>query len=146
MPSSNKKTSYYVQVTWLALEGYLGTIDMMQAMSCAKPHNPAMVGPDLGYVVEVKILRGTFGAADIYIPQLDLIIQLDGEEHDKAERMARDAAFNAECVRQGRRLLRLHYNDVLWFHLYIGTALTRCFNYKGAFVTHSLSHPLGKSL
>lgn len=142
LPSTNPKTSYIVQITWLTLEWYLGNNVIMEIMKLASPDNPCLVGPDLGYVVESKVLNGTFGAADIYIPQLDLIIQVDGEDHDKPERMRCDIAFNAECARQARRLLRLHYNDVHWFHMYIEQALNRCTNSKGAFTMHSLSHPL----
>lgn len=72
------------------------------------------------FEVFVKVLLGRFGSADLYIPYLDLIIAVDGPHHMEeaiyttplAQQQRIDSEFNAECVRQRRRLLRLHYRDI----------------------------------
>ena len=74
----------------------------------------------LAYQVYPKILRRTFGAADLYIELEGLIVQVDGPQHvaedcksvPNAVQRERDAAFNAEALRQGRSVLRLHHIDV----------------------------------
>jgi hypothetical protein len=72
------------------------------------------------FEVFVKVLKGHFGSADLYIPHLDLIIAVDGPHHMEeaiyttplAQQQRIDSEFNDECVRQRRRLLRLHYKDI----------------------------------
>jgi hypothetical protein len=72
------------------------------------------------FEVFVKVLRGHFGSADLYIPHLNLIIAVDGPHHMEeaiytttlAQQQKIDSEFNVECVRQRRRLLRLHYRDI----------------------------------
>jgi hypothetical protein len=111
--------SYYEQAAWLQLERVLETDDIVQYMSA----KGSVHGQELGYVVEVKILRGKFGKADIYVPSIDLIIQVDGEYHKLPGKLNTDAMFNAEAVSQGRRVLRLWYMDVPHFHSAIANAV-----------------------
>jgi very-short-patch-repair endonuclease len=60
-------------------------------------------------VVEAKVLRGKFGAADMYVPGLDLIVQVDGEHHGDADQLKKDGRFNDAAVAQQRHVLRLWY-------------------------------------
>jgi hypothetical protein len=46
---------------------------VQHAMQTSTWHSgAALAGRDRGYVVEAKVLRGKFGAADMYVPGLDL--------------------------------------------------------------------------
>lgn len=95
---------------------------------------------DILYVlVEVRVLGGNWGAADIWLPwsasgtRLDLIIMIDGEKHfskgwgevtvPKQKRI--DHRFNAECWRQDHRLLRLYSDDKDEWPGLIATALQK---------------------
>ena len=76
-------------------------------------------------LVEIRILGKNWGAADVWLPwlangqRLDLIIMIDGEKHfakgwgevSVAEQKRVDSAFNAECWKQNRNLLRLYSDD-----------------------------------
>ena len=115
--------SRFEKYAWDQLEHTLVQSDVRQFMSHRMPH---MHGRDMGYVVEAKVLRGKFGAADIYIPSLDLIIQVDGQHHDNSKQLETDARFDAEAYRQGRALLRLHHEDMLAFHIIILPAVMLC--------------------
>ena len=74
------------------------------------------------FQVYVKVLGGRFGPADIFIPQVNLIVAVDGPGHMEEDcktvplrvQMAIDQRFNGECIRQGVYLLRMHYQDVLF--------------------------------
>lgn len=83
-------------------------------------------GGDRGFLVEAKVLGGKRGASDVYIPVLNLLIQIDGEHHDKAHQLVVDSRFDLDAKKQGRRLLRLHYADVGSFFAYINYAVERC--------------------
>lgn len=71
-------------------------------------------------VVETRVLGGTTGLVDAYIPEYDLIVQCDGEGHFKEgmydtplfEQHRIDAALRDACREQGRRMLRLHIGDI----------------------------------
>lgn len=76
---------------------------------------------DVGEIVhESKILRGRYGAADIYLPKLNLIIMIDGEGHTDiehhrksvAEQVDRDKRFNAAAAKAGYHLLRVAWQDM----------------------------------
>lgn len=107
---------------------------------------PNLVGMDLGYVVEAKVLRGNLGAADMYIPALDMIIQVDGQHHDKPQQLAKDARFDATVHEQSRALLRLHHEDMLSFHKIIPSAVRSCIQrcqqvVWASLVMYSSAHP-----
>ena len=95
------------------------------------------------WYVEVRALRGMYGAADIWVPlgatlstYLSLVIMIDGEAHfndvDAASgtsieaQQQRDQDFNDRCWVLNYRLLRLHYKDRASFQQLIQTALRRC--------------------
>jgi very-short-patch-repair endonuclease len=130
--------SYYEQVAWLNLEHVLASAEVMQYMSAA---GNLLHGRDLGYVVEVKVLRGKYGKADIYIPSIDLIIQVDGEHHDTASQQTTDARFNTEAVRQHRRVLRLCYKDVCDFLGVIRSVVHQCIASRDAWAKCTVQHP-----
>jgi very-short-patch-repair endonuclease len=130
--------SYYEQVAWLKLEDVLASAQVMQYMASTAG---MLHGRELGYVVEVKVLRGRYGKADIYIPAIDLIIQVDGEHHDSAHQQFIDAKFNTEAVRQHRRVLRLCYKDVCHFYGAISTAVHQCMASRDPWAKCSAEHP-----
>jgi hypothetical protein len=104
-------------------------------------------GKDLGYVVEVKVLKGRFGKADIYVPSIDLIIQVDGEHHNMPHQLNTDARFNGEAVRQNRRVLRLYYKDVSDFRSDIRSAVEECIgSAHDAWAKCSSQHPAKSEL
>jgi very-short-patch-repair endonuclease len=101
-----------------------------------------LCGKDLGYVVEVKVLKGRFGKADVYVPSIDLIIQVDGEHHNMPHQLSVDARFNAEGVSQSRRVLRLYYKDVSSFRSAIHNAVHSCItDPTAAWAVCSSQHP-----
>jgi very-short-patch-repair endonuclease len=96
----------------------------------------------LWFLVEVKLVRRgrdtnsalREGPQDIWVPSLDLIIQVDGEQHFKGrvfdngytESHERDEEFNIMCFEQGFRLLRLHHRDEGNFGWWISQAVRSC--------------------
>lgn len=75
---------------------------------------------------EIKVLGQPFGAVDMWWPfdastgaSLLLAIMIDGEGHSTrphhgrsiARQQSLDRAFDAECTRSGRNVLRLDYRD-----------------------------------
>lgn len=115
--------SQFERCAWLALQNILGKSDVQMFMASLMPN---LTGQDMGYVVEAKVLRGTLGAADMYIPSLDMIIQVDGQHHDQLVQMSRDARFDAVANEQHRAMLRLHHEDMQAFHQTITEAVMRC--------------------
>lgn len=101
----------------------------------------------LGHMlVEVSILGGRLGKADIWLPydtcgqlRLNLIIQVDGEGHtcysmrgrSVAVQQDRDERFNTACWQQGRRLLRLHHADKLQWPQFVQFAIQECRTWPG---------------
>jgi hypothetical protein len=135
--------SKFEEYAWAQLHYTLEQAAVKQFMS---QRIPSLHGRYLGYVVEAKVLRKHFGAADIYIPALDLIIQVDGQHHESPLQMSRDARFDAEAHFQGRALLRLHYLDECAFHKIIPAAvqmcMERCLNVTSqACLMYTKSHP-----
>jgi hypothetical protein len=130
--------SYYEQVAWLQLEYVLESQSILHHMSSIS----TLCGKDLGYVVEVKVLKGRFGKADVYVPSIDLIIQVDGEHHNMPHQLSVDARFNAEGVSQSRRVLRLYYKDVSSFRSAIHNAVHSCITGPtAAWAVCSSQHP-----
>lgn len=76
-------------------------------------------------LVEIRVLGGNWGAADIWLPwlengqRLDLIIMIDGDKHiskgwgdvDVALQKEIDHDFNEECWQQDHKLLRMYSDD-----------------------------------
>ena len=92
-------------------------------------------------LVEVNVLGGRHGKADIWLPRcpasdgkLDLVIQVDGEGHTHyamhgrsvAQQQCRDERFNDECWQQGLSLLRLHHADKLQWRWCVLIAIQAC--------------------
>jgi hypothetical protein len=115
--------SKYEAYAWDLLEC---TLDQATVCEFMYEGSDSLYGKCLGFVVEAKVLRKRFGAADIYIPALDLIIQVDGQHHDSPTQMGKDARFDAEAHGQGRALLRLHHLDECAFHKAIPKAVQLC--------------------
>ena len=116
---------------------------MIQHMSAIS----TLHGKELGYVVEVKVLKGRSGKADIYVPAIDLIIQVDGEHHIMPCQLSVDAIFNDEAVRQKRRVLRLYHKDVSCFHQDIHNAVREsCTHHSEAWAKCSSRHPAKNAL
>lgn len=132
-PSSRgqRNQSYFVQTAWLALDTCLVDNRLVHD-TILQPASDSLTGPDFGYVVEAKILGGTYGAADIYVPLIDLIIQVDGQSHDHPTQKAVDARFDNECMAQGRNVLRLHWYKDLGFHMEIWNAINQVVHSKAA--------------
>jgi hypothetical protein len=141
-PSKDRLASYWVQVAWTSMEWALEQPAVKHAMQTSTWHSgAALAGRDRGYVVEAKVLRGKFGAADMYVPGLDLIVQVDGEHHADVEQLKRDGRFNAAAAAQQRRVLRLWFADVAAFPTLIKHAVMQCLATPDAMVWHSSRHP-----
>ena len=136
------RRSQYEAYSWAQLEHTLETPMVMQFMSQA---GSTLHGKHLGYVVEAKVLRGRFGAADMYVPALDLIIQVDGQHHELPAQLSVDARFDCEAHRQNKALLRLCYHDQLAFHKVFPQALHMCMQRQQTATTglamYTASHP-----
>lgn len=103
------------------------------------------------WLVEIRILKGMYGAADIWVPfkgsaasivpgqprvPIRLVIMVDGEAHFLANHAAPDTSlekqqridqdFNNRCWQLNLRLLRLHYSDTKFYSQLINTAIRRC--------------------
>jgi hypothetical protein len=101
-----------------------------------------LLGRDLGFLVEAKVLGGKRGAADVYVPVLDLIIQIDGQHHDGVDQLLVDSRFDIDARQQGRRLLRLHYADADKFYDYIHSAVVLCLqSMTSSWVMYTKHHP-----
>ncbi len=87
-------------------------------------------------------MRGRFGAADMYVPSMDLIIQVDGEHHAAAEQLERDGRFNDAAAAQQRRLLRLWHADIAVFREEILAVVSMCLTSPDGMVRHSALHPV----
>lgn len=91
---------------------------------------------------EVKILRGLYGPADMYLAftkdgqhHLDLVIQVDGQGHFDdnhaignvavQQQQQIDADFDSRCWALNKRLLRLHWRDSDQYAALISKAVQR---------------------
>jgi hypothetical protein len=129
-PNADEKfASYYAQMAWLHLEYALDRDGTRNGMSASQHYHDVhgMVGRDLGLVLEARVLQGnTYGAADIFVPRCNLIIQVDGQHHDDPQQIQKDHRFNEACKLQLCNLLRLHWKDVGCFGQYIRDAVDQC--------------------
>ena len=83
-------------------------------------------------VVECKLLRSKYGAVDVFLPQYNLLVMVDGEGHlDEshhsthiAQQSGIDARFNQAAAAAGFNLLRVSYCSIpnleQWLHHTIG--------------------------
>lgn len=75
-------------------------------------------------VTEAKFLRGSYGGADLYFPDFNLAVQVDGEHHFREEarddtkegsslrdQSQRDEEWNKACILAGVNMWRVHYLD-----------------------------------
>jgi hypothetical protein len=88
--------------------------------------HPHLHGPHLGWIVEAKVLKGRFGAVDIVLPAVNLLVQVDGHQHKLPKQMEKDAAFDAESIKQKHVLLRLWHEDMDSWQYALGTAFQKC--------------------
>ena len=119
----------------------------LQCRVCAKQHKSGLElhiwgvlaerTPPVFWVPEARILRGRFAAADAYLPDHNLAIQIDGCQHlgndfghkgaeDGKPQWQKDAEFNEACAKQGYHLLRIHADDVKKGSVVVGMAIDRC--------------------
>lgn len=115
--------SSYEQYVWQLLHGILGRKDVVMFMSS---HQTCMIGGDLGFVVEAKVLKGKYGAVDNYIPALNLIVQVDGQHHDQAEQAHKDHAADKRAEQLGYRVLRLCYDQHHSWYAALEWAVGQC--------------------
>jgi hypothetical protein len=116
-PQPDVHRSFFELMTWLAVEAALCTPAVMHYITTTAPHPMnQMIGRDTGYVVECRLVHGWKGNVDIWIPGLNLIIQVDGEHHDDAAHQDTDLAFITVAVQQRFHVLRVHYQDLKYVH------------------------------
>jgi hypothetical protein len=124
---------------WQLVRSYVTQPIVLQYMSRV---NPQLVGPELSWLVEVKVLQGRFGAADIYIPSLHLIIQVDGHHHDHFKQLETDSLFDQQACLQGYALLRLHHDDRGTWYAAIASVAAKCMAGVGhGCAFYSVTHP-----
>jgi very-short-patch-repair endonuclease len=117
--------SNFESYAWRLLEH---TLEQPSVKRCMQGRMPDMTGQLMGFVVEAKVLCGKYGASDIYIPALNMIIQVDGQHHSSKypKQLSRDARFDGEAHNQGRALLRLNHVDEPAWHTIIPNAVAMC--------------------
>lgn len=127
----DKHRSYYEICTWLAVESALCMPSTMTYITNTSPapYN-LLVGADLGYVVEAKVVKHWKGGVDIFVPGLNLIIQVDGEQHDEEGQQDKDMQFMFLAVQQQFNVLRVHYSDVRHAHREVGCVVAACMQAK----------------
>lgn len=99
-----------------------------------------LVQMSVGEIVhESKILKGKFGAADIFLPEHNLIIMIDGEGHTAVghhskrveEQVNRDKRFNAAVAETKYHLLRVAAEDMSSFKRLVTQVITSIKANKG---------------
>lgn len=137
--------SYFEQMTWLAVEQVVSKPVVMQHIHehALAPTN-MMVGADLGYVVECRLVKGWYGAVDLFVPGLNLIIQVDGQHHDECEQQDKDMAFMCMAVQQAFNVFRIHYSDIKYVHAEVDSVVAACMQHhpNGLVVRCSKHHVL----
>lgn len=92
------------------------------------------------YVWEAKVLRGTYGPLDFYMPHLNLAVEVDGEHHyqgkiyheSKALVQRRDFQKMREAWDKGVRMLRVPYFHTADLRLQLWEAVHECIAYPTA--------------
>jgi hypothetical protein len=136
--------SYFEQLTWIAVENVLSRPDVMQYIQdIADAPTNMMVGADLGFVVECRVIKGWHGTVDIFVPGLNLIIQVDGQHHDDCEQQDRDVAFMCMAARQNYHVFRVHHADIKNVAADVADVVHACMHQNGnAVLRCSTSHVL----
>jgi hypothetical protein len=144
----DKHRSIWEQLAWLAIECTLSEHIVSNHIIAANNASPIaeLVGPQLGYVVEAKVLPGWQGCVDIYVPGLQLIIQVDGGHHDSDVhgQQQRDMRFLALAHKHRFHALRVSHLDDRSMHHDIKTMVHDCMACNGDAIISRLSptHPL----
>lgn len=144
--------SGWVDDAWTALEALLDSPEvayMMQSMTpLAHADVQGLCGKRLGFVVEAHVVPGE-RAADIYVPWLKLVIQVDGECHSNKRKRDQDTnrdtdkKFVAACKLHKIHLLRLWWDDNKFFDLHIKRVVMYCLSQPGnTLCAGSNQHPL----
>lgn len=139
---------YFFQLTcgrhfkWISVKGVVDNLCTLSCKYCSKDGKPSSWEleaftclTDLGLapvVIESKVLKGKYGAADFYLPTFNLIIQIDGEGHigeghhssNPSEQVERDQRFNAAAVASGFNLFRVAHDDMHAFQPLLLQVLT----------------------
>lgn len=106
--------------------------------------------PNRMFLIEDRLLRGSFGATDFHIVAAHLAIELDGEQHfDKAhisgsteEQQDIDRDKDAEYHKQGFNLLRVHHADLFALPDLLKACLAKYRENPGKqFHMYSMRHP-----
>lgn len=101
------------------------------------------------WVPEVYCLPGHSSPADIWLPQLQLAIQVDGAHHTDvamystpaADQAEIDARFDNSIIRAGLRALRIHFRDTERPAALVSWAIQLCQQQPStAFVAYSRSY------
>lgn len=113
--------------TWRAIEKSLCTPAVVNHImnTSATPYN-MLVGENLGYVVEAKVVKHWVGAADIFVHGLNLIIQVDGEYHKDKVQQDKDIDFMLVAVQQHFNVLRVFYTDVRFVQNEVDGVVAAC--------------------
>lgn len=126
-PQADVHRSYFELMTWLAVERALCTPDVVHFITTHATHPiNMMVGRELGYVVEVRLVQNWNGSVDVWVPGLHLIIQVDGQHHDEDHQQDKDAAFMAVAVQNGFNVFRMHHQDIKYVHAEVVAVVHAC--------------------
>jgi hypothetical protein len=123
----DKHRSYHEVCTWRALENAMCMPDVVNHImsTSATPYN-MLVGEHLGYVVEAKVVKHWAGGVDIFVPGLNLIIQVDGEHHDDEVQQGKDVEFMLVAMQQHFNVLRVHHSDVRCVQSEVDAVVAAC--------------------
>lgn len=92
----------------------------------------------IDYAAEVRVVKGWSGAVDLYDWGASLIVQIDGEQHMKANVCARDQQFNEMAAQQGHNVLRILCTDLMRLDHWVGEAYKLARAHPGqVFILHS---------
>lgn len=107
---------------------------------------------------EAKLLKGSYGALDVYLPAYQLGVMVDGKHHDprmhdghhdheSTEQWRVDRMFDAAVMRGAssmvRGLVRLHYRDVVvWWQHFARAVWMREGHAKMRFILYTPSYGL----
>lgn len=145
--ASDNKKSFYAQTCWKWLDHVLDAHDVVQSMETinSAPLN-MLTGAAMGYVLEAKVVTGWRGAADVYVPGLNLVLQVDGQHHALDTQQITDVKFMKIAHAQHVHVLRLWYADVCTMPQDIHAMVYDCMAHAGsgkpALARCSKSHPL----
>jgi hypothetical protein len=147
--ASDVHRSYYEQCCWLYLEHVLDMPEVKHGMQASAPSAPSgcnmLIGADIGYVVEARVVAGWNAGVDVYVPALKLVVQVDGEHHESAEKQEADAQFIHVAHEQHFHVLRLWYADMYTMPQDLLDMVHKCMHHavgSPAIVMCTRSHPL----